>query len=85
MSRETSRGSVPVRLLCETFRLSRQAYYAALQAPAAAAAERPRKERQGDWATASELEAGVRRVVKARSGRTCGGRASWCPTSASGR
>jgi transposase InsO family protein len=64
MSRETSRGTVPVRLLCETFHLSRQAYYAALQGPAAPAAERPRRERQGDWATAAELEAGVRRVVK---------------------
>jgi putative transposase len=68
MSRETSRGTVPVRLLCETFRLSRQAYYAALKAPAPPAAERPRKEREGDWATAAELEAGVRRVVKEFAG-----------------
>lgn len=62
MSRETSRGMATVRLLCETFGISRQAYYTAVRRPAKAAARR-RPERPGDWATAAELEAGVRRVV----------------------
>jgi putative transposase len=62
MSRETSRGRASVRLLCEAFGISRQAYYAALRRPAKAEARR-RPERAGDWATAAELEAGVRRVA----------------------
>ncbi len=62
MSRKTSRGCASVRLLCEAFGISRQAYYAALRRPAKAEARR-RPERAGDWATAAELEAGVRRMV----------------------
>lgn len=62
MSRETSRARASVRLLCEAFGISRQAYYAALRRPAKAPARR-RPERPGDWATAAELEAGVRRMV----------------------
>lgn len=63
MSRQTSRGRASVRQLCQVFRISRQAYYAAQQAPEPAPAVRPRRERQGDWATTAELEAGIKRVV----------------------
>lgn len=61
MSRETSRGLASVRLLCEAFGISRQAYYAALRRPPSAKVRRA--ERAGNWATAAELEAGVRRVA----------------------
>jgi hypothetical protein len=47
MSRETSRGRASVRLLCEAFGISRQAYYAALLRPARAEARR-RPERACD-------------------------------------
>lgn len=66
MSRETSRGTAKVRHLCQTFGISRQAYYAARKPrPACLATQktRQRRERRGPWATATELEAGIREVV----------------------
>jgi putative transposase len=53
-----------VRQLCVVLGLSRQAYYAAQRAPSASE-RRPRASRPGPWATAAELEAGIRRVVAA--------------------
>jgi putative transposase len=67
MSRETSRGTATVRQMCGAFGLSRQAYYAAQREPEVRAL-RPRAERRGPWATAEELEAGIRRVVAANPG-----------------
>jgi len=66
MSRETSRGMANVRQVCTAFGLSRQAYYGALRPRVVSL--RPRKERQGPWATAAELEAGIRRVVAENPG-----------------
>lgn len=64
MSRMTSRGRATVRQVCQVFGLSRQAYYATAARPEAAAPV-VRRERAGAWATAAELEAGVKRVVAA--------------------
>lgn len=63
MSRETPRGMLTVKTLCEVFSVSRAAYYAAQKEPGEPKAKKPRKEREGPWATHAELEAGVRRVV----------------------
>lgn len=92
MSRVTSRGKASVRLVCEAFGLSRQAYYAAWRRPARPA-PKPRPERQGNWATASELEAAIRRVTAEQPGWgvrkvwafSCGARASSRRASVSGR
>jgi putative transposase len=62
MSRQTSRGQVTVRQLCQVFHISRQAYYAATKTPQPAT-PKPRRERRGPWATASELEERIRGVV----------------------
>jgi putative transposase len=62
MSRQTSRGQATVRQLCQVFRISRQAYYAASKTPEPAS-PKPRRERRGPWATASELEERIRGVV----------------------
>jgi putative transposase len=62
VNRETSYGRATVRQTCEAFRVSRQAYYAALK-PRVVERARVRVERAGSWATAAELEAGIRRIV----------------------
>lgn len=62
MSRETSCGRATVRQVCEALHISRQAYYAALK-PRAVGTIYVRTARAGPWATAEELEAGIRRVV----------------------
>ena len=64
MSRETSRGKATVTEMCEQFGISRAAYYAAGREPSSPAPQPPRPERQGEWATYEELEAGIRSVVK---------------------
>jgi len=63
LSRETSRGVATVRQLCKALGLSRQAYYAARREPGPERERRPRSSRPGPWATAAELEAGIRRVT----------------------
>lgn len=69
MSLETSAGKATVGLLCETFRLSRAAYYAARkkrQEPLGAAPTRvvrlPKKPR---YASAADVLAAIRRVIEA--------------------
>lgn len=65
MSRTTSRGPVSVELLCETFHVSRQAYYAARRAPEKA----PRRRQAppgGFTATPLAIEA-IRRVCAAHT------------------
>jgi len=66
MSRETPRGKATVRQICTAFGLSRQAYYEALNPRVVEL--RPRKERRGPWATATELEAGIRAVTDEHPG-----------------
>lgn len=65
MSRETSRGSAKVRQVCQAFGISRQAYYHARKPVPERRRTAPgsRRERRGPWASAAELEAGIRRVV----------------------
>ena len=65
MSRTTSRGPVSVELLCETFQVSRQAYYAARQRPAAA--PRRRAAPPGDFTPAPQAIEAIRRVCGAQS------------------
>lgn len=65
MSRTTSLGAAPVRLVCATFGISPQAYYAAGRrrlAPAAPAA------RAGAWATAEQLTVAIPPIVQAHPG-----------------
>lgn len=73
MSRETSRGKAQVRQLCQVFGISRQAYHRAGQPPKAAekAQTEPRAERRGPWASAADLEAGIRRTVAAHPAAGC--------------
>lgn len=65
MSRTTSLGEATVRLLCATFGISRQAYYAAGR-------RRPRPSRPGPragaWATAEQLTAAIQTIVQAHPG-----------------
>lgn len=64
MKRETARGTATVKELCETFHVSRQAYYAALRPKAAPVADPPRRrERVGAWATSAELVPAIREIV----------------------
>lgn len=63
MSCETSRGTATIKELCETFHVSRQAYYAAKQPKPERVAPAPRRERTGDWATYAELVPAIRAVV----------------------
>lgn len=62
MSRETSRGDATVVELCETFHISRQAYYAAKK-PRPEPEPVARPERLGEWATYSELVPAIQAVV----------------------
>lgn len=64
MSRETSRGKATVVELCETFHVSRQAYYAARTTERASPPPPPRPERVGAWATDAELVPAIREVVR---------------------
>ncbi len=63
MSRQTSRGKATVVQICEAFRVSTQAYYSSKHRPAEAQDGAPRRSRQGPWASASQLDAGIQRVV----------------------
>jgi putative transposase len=66
MSLTTSRGEATVGQLCETFGISRQAYYAARKAPASKELERPlrrRPERRGPWVSDATLVEKIRQVV----------------------
>lgn len=62
MSRTTSQGEATVRLLCETFRISRQAYYAAGSGKANPGLSAPPPERRSRWTLASELEPEIREL-----------------------
>ncbi len=64
MSRTTSRGTATVELLCETFHLSRQAYYAARKAPGRPE-PRPREAPPGDHTPTPEAVEAIRRVCAA--------------------
>jgi putative transposase len=59
VNRDTTNGRASVTQVCAAFRVSRQAYYSAKNAPAPEGTA-VRSERKGAWATASELEAAVR-------------------------
>ena len=61
MSRTTSRGQASVELLCETFGVSRQAYYAARKAPKPRRREAP----PGDYTPTSEAVDAIRAVCAA--------------------
>jgi putative transposase len=64
VSRETSRGLATVRLVCETFHVSRQAYYAAQRTPAEDRAGPTRRQgRRGPWATSEQIAKEARRIV----------------------
>lgn len=63
MSCETSRGTATVKELCETFHISRQAYYAAKQPRPEPATPTPRRTRSGEWATYAELVPAIREIV----------------------
>ena len=67
MSPETSRGKAKVRQLCKAFKVSPQAYYRSRGRPAQAQGG-SHSRRQGPWASASELEAGIQRVVEEHPG-----------------
>lgn len=62
MSRKTSRGMAAVRLVCEVFGVSRQAYYASSKLKLVEP-KRRREPKAPRWTPAAELEAGIRRIV----------------------
>jgi putative transposase len=62
VSRATTNGRASITQLCQAFRISRQAYYAAKSGLAKPRAARP--ERKGAWATAAELETAVRECAE---------------------
>jgi transposase InsO family protein len=63
VSCETSWGKATVKELCETFHVSRQAYYVARQPKRERVAPAPRPERTGEWATYAELVPAIRAIV----------------------
>jgi transposase InsO family protein len=63
MSRETSRGTATVCLLCDAFGVSRQAYYAALKPKATTPRKRRRSSLRSPWASTAEVAAGARAIV----------------------
>jgi putative transposase len=63
MSRTTSQGDASVQLLCATFGLSRQAYYAARATGRTPRAPAARAERPGFWASAAALEPAIRALA----------------------
>ena len=65
MSRETSRGKARSGQVCKAFGISPQAYHQAKKPPQTKdpGQTKRRQERRGPWASAAELEAGIRRVV----------------------
>jgi transposase InsO family protein len=65
MSRTTSRGQVSIELLCETFHVSRQAYYAARKQPTPAPRRRPAP--PGDFTPTSDAIEAIRRVCAAHT------------------
>lgn len=65
MSRTTSLGEATVRLLCATFGISRQAYYAAGRRRPQPSTPAPRA---GAWATAEQLTAAIPTIVQAHPG-----------------
>jgi putative transposase len=73
MSRTTSQGVASVRLVCATFGLSRQAYYAAGRPRPSRATPAPCP--RPSWASAEELAAAVQAVVAAH--RAWGVRKVW--------
>jgi putative transposase len=70
MSRTTSRGKAPVRLLCEVFGVSRQAYYASAKAPALRLVKATATPACCDprWVSIEALRAGIRAVVAENPG-----------------
>jgi transposase InsO family protein len=63
VSCETARGTASILELCETFHISRQAYYAAKRPKPEPVATTSRRERPGEWATYAELVPAIREVV----------------------
>jgi putative transposase len=63
VSCETPRGKATVLELCETFHISRQAYYAAKRPKPEPVAPPPRRTRSGEWATYAELVPAIRAIV----------------------
>lgn len=68
MSRETSRGTSTVRLLCQAFGVSRQAYYAALKPQTKPASDRRRSPRRSPWASTDQIASAARALVAAHPG-----------------
>jgi putative transposase len=68
MSRTTSLGEATVRLVCETFHLSRQAYYEAGKRGKRPSRPASRPERQGAWAAVEELEPAIRELTAKHPG-----------------
>lgn len=66
MSRTTSRGTASVQLLCETFHVSRQAYYAARSAPAVPPPRR-RQAPPGAFTPAPQAVESIRRICAAHA------------------
>jgi putative transposase len=75
MNRETSQGRATVTQLCATFRVSRAAFYAVRPLATTPPPPHLRRARPGPWASAAELDAGIRRVAAAQPG--WGGRKIW--------
>ena len=63
MSRDTSRGTAPVAVVCEAFGLSRQAYYAAHKPTPVRPAQPVRGTRAGPAVSNAELLREIRRVL----------------------
>jgi putative transposase len=66
MSRDTSLGQATVRQLCQALRISRQAFYQALQGPSPVVVARV--ERRGEWTPDRELLERIQAVAAAHPG-----------------
>ena len=91
VSRDTTYGRATVKQVCAAFGISRQAYYQA-QKGSTAVKRTPRREREGPWATAAELEEKVRECAGAHPAwgvrkihASCAVKGWWPPASGCGR
>ncbi|HEY0867949.1 MAG TPA: hypothetical protein VGE01_11240, partial [Fimbriimonas sp.] len=64
MSRETSAGKAPVTLVCETFGISRAAYYASRAEKEGAPAQVVRLPAKPRYASAEDVLAAIRKVIE---------------------
>jgi transposase InsO family protein len=85
MSRQTCAGEASVTLLCETFAISRAAYYAARKPRLLPRPERPSRPPRPGYSSADEVLAAIREVISREGAQAWGVRMVWATLKREGR